>query len=53
MSLPRSEVAAAAWKEPYDRGRAGVYTIPFAEIIQHVEDIVNDKDFEKSGERRR
>jgi hypothetical protein len=29
------------WKQPFDRGEAGVFTIPIAEILTYVEEAVN------------
>ena len=39
-SLPDISAGYAAWKEAYDTGEAGVFTIPFGEIISLIEGVV-------------
>lgn len=38
--MPDISEGYAVWREAFDQGEGGVFTIPVAEIIQHIEDIV-------------
>jgi hypothetical protein len=41
--MPDISEGYGVWKEGYDKGEAGVFTIPVAEIIAYIEDIVSGK----------
>lgn len=41
--LPEISEGYQLWREAFDRGEAGVFTIPVKQIIQYLEDIVNEK----------
>ena len=42
-NLPNISEGYKIWREAFDKGEGGVFTIPVAEIIQYIEDIVNGK----------
>ncbi len=31
------------WREPFDKGKAGVFNIPVGKIVQYIEDVVNQQ----------
>ena len=39
--LPDISVGYQAWKQAFDSGQGGVFTIPLSEIVQYVEEIVS------------
>ena len=41
--LPDISEGYQTWKEAFDAGNAGVFTIPVSNIVQYIEDIVNGK----------
>ena len=41
--LPDISEGYAAWREAFDQGNGGVFSIPVKDIVQYVEDIVNGK----------
>ena len=41
--IPDISKAYAAWREAFDRGRGGVFTLPVSRIVQRIEDIVNGR----------
>lgn len=45
--MPDISEGYGVWKEAYDKGEAGVFTIPVAKIVQYIEDIVNDKSTQR------
>ena len=41
--LPDVSKGYQAWKEAFDRGEAGIFSLPVSQIIQHIEDVVSSK----------
>ena len=40
-SMPDISDGYKAWKEPFDKGEAGVFNIPVSKIIEYIEQVVN------------
>ncbi len=41
--LPDVSEGYKTWKEAFDNGQGGIFTIPVSQIVQYIEDIVTDR----------
>ena len=43
LDLPDVSEGYQTWKDAFDKGQAGAFTIPVSQVIQYIEDIVSGK----------